>query len=140
MYSFLKLKLKHNIDHLMEALQITISTHLDEIDEDDTWHLSFDFRFSEDIYFTFVSDEPYCFSKEKWIVVAEGKEGISLYFGNGEGSIYPSKDGEKLVFTSHPSGAGGDVTATFQIPIEYIREKFINAIEEAYRLGFRFAE
>jgi hypothetical protein len=64
--------------------------------------------------------EPTLCSKQAWLDLAQAVRekkpfGLAFYQGNGEGSMVC--DGEVLVCTAQPSGAGGDVMVKTYLPL-----------------------
>ena len=106
-------------------------------EEEDLWALQFIFT-TGDIKCKFTSDEPYTISKQKWLDLADGKDNVYLYCGNGDGCI--TLEGDNLVFTGAPSGSGGDVHAEISIPRHLVSDKLKLVIENASKAGLKFSD
>lgn len=102
------------------------------------WYLEFLFQ-GDGWSFTFTAEEPYIIPKKDWneflsSVKAKTEYKISLYCGNGEGSI-STKDGN-IEFVSMPSGAGGDTYSSFKISGEEVVTKLREALQVPEKEGW----
>jgi hypothetical protein len=113
----------------------------DYSDEEDngkpSWHMVFEVQ-SGEIFCAFDSEEPYLCSLVRWRELAQGKGKLSLYCGNGEGSI-TALNGHYL-FHASPSGAGGDVYLEVKVPVSIMSKALDAALDDAIASGFWFAE
>jgi hypothetical protein len=91
--------------------------------EVDDQYFMFSFKFSTEDFTTTVGiDEPYVFSRKRWMefiqtIKNRGIDKLNFYNGNGYG-ILRTKEG-KVAFEAMPSGAGGDVSVHFELTPKY---------------------
>ena len=109
---------------------VTIKT----IKEDEISYLEFNFVLEFGIKFSFKVDEPYLCTFEEWEKLANGNGTVSLYQGNGEGSIESKND--EMIFVAAPSGSGGDVTSTFTIPLAHVSSELKRVLDEVKKEGW----
>jgi hypothetical protein len=77
---------------------------------------------------TFVVEEPYLITREKWMAFLDGQaHKLSFYQGNGEGSI--KSESGFIVFRAMPSGAGGDVVQKLRVPFQAVAPKIRDALQ-----------
>ena len=89
---------------------------IDDVDPDDgvnCWMLEFEYIMPE-CKMRYVVTEPRAYSFDQWNEFCLGDRVLlNFYQGNGEGSM--THEGDRIVFTSSTSGAGGDTIAEFSV-------------------------
>lgn len=140
-------KKKENMRRFCGKFNVRAKPVPDAEEGEKLWTLEFDFYFSfRDIdrclgpcTFVFTVEEPYAVSERTWRDLANGTcKRVRLYQGNGEGSISLNDD-NCLVFVAAPSGSGGDVRSTFEVPRSEIQAPLLAAIDKAVEAGYVFA-
>ncbi len=122
---------------MTDATIMTIEVHVldgdqpkNSLEEDPLWTLSIEIGVpSLKLKYRFDVEEPYLYY---WDPLLAGQDThMSLYSGNGDGSI--SLKNGTLTFVAAPSGGGGDVTGTFEVPAEQVLDRLRKAFADRER-------
>lgn len=88
--------------------------------------------------FKFEVAEPYMCTAKEWEGLTFKDTRLTLYQGNGEGSI--SAEGDLVTFIAAPSGRGGDVSATLYVRAGSMRDLLKEALYDARERWLFFAK
>jgi hypothetical protein len=105
-------------------------------DKADAWIMYFEGRYGPS-RFKFAVCYPHHHSVDDWDALAAGQRNLDCYQGNGYGGV--EIVGDMLRFGAGPSGAGGDVDLTVDLPLALVAEPLRAAIRAAVAEGLRFA-
>ena len=114
----------------MEISSAVVKHNYDEDDITFDFHFTFKYGCLKSVV---VLTEPYINSYEKWTKMSDAiknneKYELGFYCGNGQGDM--ECNGESVLFTAKPSGAGGDVSVSAVVSLAECKQELVENLEK----------